>query len=184
MAIQARTITLNIQPNFAITPRVNVSQYDKGVPIEFVLMDGLLEASLPSGATAKVQGTRPSGVGFSHACTISGNVLTVDSTPNMTGEAGQIPAEVVIEYSGDVIGTANFFLNVERSPHPDGTIDGDIIEQATLVERLENLETETNQNTTDIAQINTELTDVKSDITELQEELLGVDTLVGSGVIE
>ena len=29
-----------------------------------------------------------------------------------------------------------------------------------------------------------ELTDIKSDITELQEELLGVDTLVGSGVIE
>ena len=138
--MEARKITVNLQPNSGMAQRISLSQYDVGVPMQITLTDGAVSASLPSGCTAKIHGTRPSGVGFSQSCTISGNVVSVNSTTDMTGEYGHFPAEIVLESSGKVIGSANFIMNIEKSPHPDGTIDSDIIRQASVEDRLEALE--------------------------------------------
>ena len=43
----------------------------------------------------------------------------------MTDEWGRFPADLVISASGDVLGTANFLFDIEESPHPEGTTDGD-----------------------------------------------------------
>ena len=59
----------------------------------------------------------------------------------MTNENGRFPAELSIVSGNTTIGTSNFIFNIERSPHPEGTIDGDaeslLPELTLLVERVE-----------------------------------------------
>lgn len=116
---------LNINPGQGYTPIIPASQYDVGRELEFVIYDGTTQASIPSGTSATMVGTKPSGLGFTEECTVSGNVVRVATTATMTEEAGHIPAELRLTYNGTNIGTANFIFGVEASPHPDDVTDGD-----------------------------------------------------------
>ena len=137
-----RSFKLNLQSGHSNLTCVGLSQYDAGVPLKFIIYDGATAASFPSGTTATIMGVRPSGVGFSIACTLTDNVVTVDSSTDMTGEAGKFPVEIRFEYSGVNVGTVNFIFLIERAPHPDGTIDADITHEQEFIERLEALEEE------------------------------------------
>ena len=132
---------LNLIPSSYI-PEVHLSQYDVGRSIPFKLMDGNSEYSVPSGANIKILATKPSGLGFEVACTFSGNIVTLVNTETMSNEAGRFRAELRITSGNVILGTSNFIMNVERSPHPEGTIDGDaetlLPELTLLVERIEN----------------------------------------------
>ena len=103
----------------------------------------LVNYDIPTGATVKLQGTKPSGFGFTITNTgsITNNSITLASTSEMTSEAGKFPAEVHIEKDGVKLGTANLYISVEKDPHPNGTTDGnaeEIIPELTLlVERVE-----------------------------------------------
>lgn len=131
---------LNLIPA-AYLPEIHLSQYDVGRTITFTLKDGASDYSVPSGASVKVKATKPSGFGFEVACTFNGGTVTLVTTDTMTPENGRFPAELSIVSGNTVIGTSNFIFNVERSPHPEGTIDGDaetiIPELTLLVERIE-----------------------------------------------
>lgn len=135
----SQRINLNTTPN-QFMPILYFSQGDIGRTFEVALTssDGY---SIPIGATVEMVATKPSGFGFTVSGSLTGNVATFVTTETMTSEWGRFPAEIVIKNNGDVIGTANFYLNGERNPHPEGTIDGDastIIPQLTLlVERVE-----------------------------------------------
>lgn len=135
----SQRINLNTTPN-QFMPILYFSQGDIGRTFEIALTssDGY---SIPIGATVEMVATKPSGFGFTVSGSLTGNVATFVTTETMTSEWGRFPAEIVIKNNGDVIGTANFYLNGERNPHPEGTIDGDastIIPQLTLlVERVE-----------------------------------------------
>lgn len=117
---------IDIVPDETIT-RVHLSQGDIGRTLIFYLFENALSWSVPSNSTIKCQGTKHSGFGFSVSCTYSGNVVTCVTTEEMTDEYGQIEAELVITSSDEsqVFGTSNFILDIERNPHPDGTVDGD-----------------------------------------------------------
>lgn len=119
-----QNVNLDLIPKFAVFGNLYFSQYDVGRTATINLLNGAEAYTIPVGATVKIQATKPSGLGFSETCTFSGNVVTVVSTETMTDEAGRIPCELRIEYNGEVLGTANFTFNVERSPHPEGTTDG------------------------------------------------------------
>lgn len=97
--------------------------------------------TIPTGATVKIQATKPSGFGFSVAGTVSGNAVSFTTTAIMTDEAGRFPAELEITKDSVVIGTANFIMWGEANPHPEGTTDGQqgtiIPELTLLVERVE-----------------------------------------------
>lgn len=130
-----QNVNLDLIPKFAVFGNLYFSQYDVGRTATINLLNGTEAYTIPVGATVKIQATKPSGLGFNESCTFSGNVVTVVSTETMTDEAGRIPCELRIEYNGDVIGTANFLFNVERSPHPEGTTDGtaeSVINEITL----------------------------------------------------
>ena len=118
-----QTIKLNMTPGGA-NQRVYLSQYDVGRQIAFLLYDEDGAYTPASGATAKIRATKPSGFAFDVAGTISGNTVTVTITETMSAESGIFPAEIRITKDSDIIGTANFLWNVERSTHPDGTVDG------------------------------------------------------------
>lgn len=120
-------INVNSTPGL-IMPTLFFSQNDIGreFEIEVVSSDGY---SIPVGATVTCVGTKPSGLGFSVPCIFSGNTVTLEATDTegqvFTDEKGRFPAELVIEASGDEIHTANFYMQSEPNPHPDGTIDGE-----------------------------------------------------------
>lgn len=120
--------------------RIHVSQGDIGRTLQFVLYEGSTSYTIPTGATVKIQGTKPSGLGFSETCTWSGSTVTIDTTEAMTQEFGGIPTELQITDGTDVLGTTNFLLIVERNPHPDNTTDGTQDTIASLEVRIEALE--------------------------------------------
>lgn len=135
-----RIIDINIQQGYKKTIVLALSQYDVGVVLQFNVYDGARAASFAEGTTVTLQGRRPSGVGFMLAGTIASNIATFTSTTDITGEAGAFPAELRF-VSGDTdIGTVNLMVQIERAPHPDGTIDADITRQETFIERLEAVE--------------------------------------------
>lgn len=117
--------TINIRPGWGITPVVKVSQGDVGRPLAFTIMDGQDALTLSSTATVTLTGTKPSGLGFTQACTLAGNVASIDTVATMTQESGSVPAELIVTDGDAVIGTANFIMYVEPAAHPDGTTDGD-----------------------------------------------------------
>ena len=140
--MESRIYNVNLQSGYNTLTYIGISQYDAGVPLQFNVYDGATAASFPVGTTATIMGVRPSGVGFSIACTLTDNVVTVDSSTDMTGEAGKFPVEIRFEYSGVDVGTVNFTFIIEKAPHPDGTVDADITRQQEVLDKLEELEAE------------------------------------------
>ena len=132
-------VTVNLIPDLSAPAVVRVSQYDYGRPIVFNILDGTQAATIGSSATIMVVGTKPSGLGFSEtALAISGGAVTLNTTLAMTQESGLIPAEIRIEQQGlGNVGTANFILAVEKTPHADGTTDGTQETMQNLEERLQ-----------------------------------------------
>lgn len=122
--MNTQNYVVNIRVGLANPARVNISQGDTGRTLAFSLYDGLSPFTPPTGSTVTIVGRKPSKLGFSEACTVSGNVATVTTTLAMTQEAGKFPVELRIEANGESIGTANFTMYIEPSPHPDGTTDG------------------------------------------------------------
>ena len=138
---------LNLVPA-SYLPEVHLSQYDVGRELKFTLKDGSSDYTVPSGAVVTVKATKPSGLGFVVNAVAEGSVVTLSNTETMTNENGRFPAELSITQGSTVIGTSNFIFNIERSPHPEGTTDGDaetlipeltllVEETRTLVERAE-----------------------------------------------
>ena len=126
---------LNLIPG-ACSPEVHLSQYDKGRVVPFKLADGKSAYDVPAGSAIVVKATKPSGLGFIVPVSFEGDMATMTITETMSNEYGRFPAELSITNGDTLIGTANFVLNVERSPHPEGTTDGDaetLIPELTLL---------------------------------------------------
>ena len=135
--MNTQNYAVNIRVGLANAVRVNISQGDTGRTLAFSLYDGLSPFTPPTGSTVTIVGRKPSKLGFRETCTVSGNVATVATTLAMTQEAGKFPAELRIEAGGQSIGTANFTMYVEPSPHPDGTTDGTTEEARTVLAQCE-----------------------------------------------
>ena len=135
-----QSFNLNLVPG-GFKPVFNASQYGVGRQFSAVIFDGSLKYTIPTGSVVKIEATKPSGFGFSVNATFSGSTVTVVTTATMTDEWGRFPVELVISKDGTILGTANFTFDIEKSPHPEGTTDGDaptIINQLTeLVQEIE-----------------------------------------------
>lgn len=139
----AQTITIDLTPDEKTIyrrPTLYLSQGDVGrsITVNLFSRDNI---TIPSGATVKIQATKPSGLGFSVTGTLADGVAAFTSTAAMADEFGKFPAELRITSGNTLIGTANFNVCVEKNPHPDGTTDGEseqvIPELTLLVERIE-----------------------------------------------
>lgn len=134
------TFTLNMIPNTGTPVVVNLSQGDIGRELTFKLVEGSdPNITIATDASAiTIEGTKPSGLGFSETCTAtSGNTITVSTTEAMTQESGMIPAEVRFVAGTKDLGTANIIFAVEASPHPAGTTDGTTEEARTVLEQAQ-----------------------------------------------
>lgn len=142
MDVQNKVV--NLVPGVGGVQTYNCSQGDIGRTLEFTVVNGSSVYSIPSDATVTVAGTKPSGMGFSEVCTITADgTAKVDTTEAMTQEPGRIWSELrIVDADGANIGTANFMLAVEKSPHDASVTDGTIAEAKTILERAEDAVTE------------------------------------------
>lgn len=138
--MENQIIQINLVPNMSTPAVVRVSQYDVGRPLVFKVYDGTSPADL-TGVTAVIEGTKRSGLGFSESGTVTDNTVTLNTTLAMTQEDGSIPAEIRFSKTGEDVGTANFILAVEKSPHLEGTTDGTQETMADLQTQLNGLDT-------------------------------------------
>ena len=136
----AQTKTIDITPARIKLPVIEVSQFDIGRPIIIHMKDGSDWYDL-TGLTVKLQGTKPSGFGYSVTGTVDGHDVTFSTIYDMTSESGFILSEVSIIDGTDVIGSQNVMLHVEASPHPPEIVDGSpetiLPEMRELVNRAE-----------------------------------------------
>ena len=99
-------------------PVVKMSQFDTGSrTIVLTVYDGHELAHI-DGMVARVDGTRSDGVEFSRSCTVgTGSKVSFTISQEMTKHAGKHAAElVIIDASGNPIGTQNFVIDVEAAP--------------------------------------------------------------------
>ena len=135
-----QTKTVDITPMKITLPVIEMSQYDLGRQVIVHMKDGSDWFDL-TGYTAKLQGTKPSGFGYTVDGVVDGHDITFASNYDMTSEAGFIPSEVRLTKDGVSLGSLNVMLHVEKTPHDVNVTDGSpetIVSEITeLVERAE-----------------------------------------------
>ncbi len=162
----AQVKNINMTPD-TILPYLKLSQYDVGREISFVMKDGSEEYTVPSGATVKLEGTKPSGLGFTITCAVNGSTATAVTTAGMTDEWGTVVAELVVRQGDNRLGSSNVRFDIERSPHPEGTTDGSaeqIIPALTLL----------------LQQIEEDLDDAEADIETMTQLKTATETAAGN----
>lgn len=113
---------LNTIPSASPVPIVHVSQYDKGSrTLKFKLFEGSREYSVPSGAAVTIRGTKPDGNGFEYAASMTGNTVKMDLQQQMATCAGSVRCEVRIASGTQILGTADFILEVKPSALNEST---------------------------------------------------------------
>lgn len=127
--------------------------------MSFIIYDGANPATIASGTTVTLQMTRPSGISYSRAGSISGNVVSMSTTLDMTRESGDIEAELRFVRSSEDVGTCNFTLSVEPAAKKDDAIDADT-EALQLI--ADQVRADTNQSTTNAKNAKTAESNAKS----------------------
>ena len=130
---------------------VHVNQYDYGYPIDFTVYDGDTVFSL-SGYTAVINiGKADRNVYVGGTVVLRGNTATVTLEEQMTAMWGPCIAEIVFTNTNGRRATANFILDVEKSPLEDGAESESVINYIeSSLEAAENA-TEAAENATDAA---------------------------------
>lgn len=106
---------LNMIPDSAPVV-VHVDQYDKGTGrLVAHLLNGDVAYTPASGATAKIQGTKPDKKGFSYSATISGSQVTANLTDQMTAVPGRTKVNLVISEGSTRTGTFVFWMDVQAT---------------------------------------------------------------------
>lgn len=120
--------------NDRIKPVVHVKQYDNNNRvIRFTLYNGDEAYAVPAGTTVTCRGLKKSGNAFTEACSFSNNVVSVVVTTQMSILSGRVPCELRLTSGTNIIGSMNFFMDVEENPIEDAVIDDD---EMTTVEQL------------------------------------------------
>lgn len=101
---------------------VHVNQYDVGTGRLIIkLYNGDTAYTPASGASARIQGTKPDGRGFEYSATLSGSTVTANVTEQMTIVAGLVRCQILITEGSNVTGTFVFMMDVQKSALPADT---------------------------------------------------------------
>lgn len=118
-------VKLNLIPQ-GVPPVVYASQYDVGRQFEFEIYESDVEYEIPSGAVVTFQGTKPDNHSFAYSTadeesviSVSGSVITVTSTEQMTAIPHKSMCEIIIRNGKVILGTLNVILDVEKGAIPE-----------------------------------------------------------------
>lgn len=111
-----------------VMPILHASQFDVGRSLGVKLYNGGAVFELSGAETLTAAVRKPDGNIVTETLTnAGGSLVEIITTEQMTACAGGSLCEIKIEDSGDVIGTANFVLEVEEDP-----LDGGIASQSEI----------------------------------------------------
>lgn len=113
-------LVVNIAP-VGIPTYVRLSQNENGRRLYFAVAGG----EIPSGSTATMSGTKPDGVVYSKAGTVSGNTVTFNEDIQLTAVAGEWPAKIVIVNGGQTVMTARIRFVIDADTVAAGAVPSD-----------------------------------------------------------
>ena len=111
MSLITHAFDLDITPG-AIPLVIHVSEGDIGRSYEVTIKNGGGDLTIPSGTTAKVEGTVGTNA-FSEAATVDGNVVSFQLTENMTATAGKAWTKIELSKDDEPVQTCAFILDVD-----------------------------------------------------------------------
>ena len=141
---QLMSIKRNVEmcPGQVSVPAIyHVSQGDKGTRIILGLVNNSANYTIPEGTTATIRGHRADGTLFTE---ITADVETTEVKFNLTEDMSAVPGRaeceaVLVSGSANAIGTANFIIDVEKSPASIGSVFPATDAATTwLIDKLEN----------------------------------------------
>lgn len=121
MALVNQTLKLEITPG-GVPPKLHVTEYDENMQITAQLFQRGQYYEIPSGTTAKVEGTL-AGHPFSADATVDGSNVTFELTKSMTAYAGRAWTKIKLTKDGKPVSTCGFWLECDRA----GVEAGDVI---------------------------------------------------------
>lgn len=143
---QLMSIKRNVEmcPGQVSVPAIyHVSQGDKGTRIILGLVNNSTNYTIPENTTATIRGHRADGTLFTE---ITADVETTEVKFNLTEDMSTVPGRaeceaVLASGSANIIGTANFIIDVEKSPASIGSVfPGTDAAETWLIDELTNLD--------------------------------------------
>ena len=113
MALVNQTLKLEITPG-GVPPKLHVTEYDENMQIVAQLFQRGQYYEIPSGTTAKVEGTL-AGHPFSADATVDGSNVTFELTKSMTAYAGRAWTKIKLTNDGKPVSTCGFWLECDRA---------------------------------------------------------------------
>lgn len=122
MALVYQKLTLEVTPG-AIPPVLHATEYDINMQIDVTFTQRGQPYAIPSGTTAKVDGTL-AGHPFRENCTVNGNTVTFILSENMTAYAGRAWTKIVLTKDSWPVSTCGFWLDCDRAGVEAETVIG------------------------------------------------------------
>lgn len=122
MALANQTLKLEITPG-GVPPKLHVTEYDENMQIVAQLFQRGQYYEIPSGTTAKVEGTLD-GHPFSADATVDGSNVIFELTKGMTAYAGRAWTKIKLTKDGKPVSSCGFWLDCDRA----GVEAGDVIQ--------------------------------------------------------
>ena len=114
--------SLQVQPSVRNLPTlIALSQGENGRSLQFRMVG----ATIPSGSSASLSGTKPDGVVYSKAGTVNGNTVIFQEDVQLTAVAGAWDAKIHIINSGNSVATALIRFVIDPDPVAAGAIPSD-----------------------------------------------------------
>lgn len=130
MALVNQTLKLEITPG-GVPPKLHVTEYDENMQIVAQLYQRGQYYEIPSGTTAKVEGTL-AGHPFSADATVDGSNVTFELTKGMTVAAGRAWTKIKLTKDSKPVSTCGFWLDCDRA----GVEAGDVIHESGFQEQI------------------------------------------------
>lgn len=131
MALVNQELFLEITPG-AIPPILNVTEYDENMQVIIHLRQRGQAFEIPSGVTAKVEGTL-AGHPFRVDATPSGSTVSFELSKAMTGYAGRAWTKIKLINDDKPVHTCGFWLDCDRA----GVEAGDVIAMSGFEEQIQ-----------------------------------------------
>ena len=152
---------VDVCPGQVSVPAIyHVSQGDKGTRIILGLVNNSANYTIPDGTTATIRGHRADGTLFTE---ITADVETTEVKFNLTEDMSAVPGRaeceaVLVSGSANVIGTANFIIDVEKSPASIGSVfPATDAAETWLIDELTNLDLSSLDNESVVDAVNKKL---------------------------
>lgn len=122
MALVNQTLKLEITPG-GVPPKLHVTEYDENMQVVAQLFQRGQYYEIPSGTTAKVEGTL-AGHPFSADATVDGSNVTFELTKSMTAFSGRAWTKIKLTKDGKPVSTCGFLLECDRAGVEAETVIG------------------------------------------------------------